>query len=208
MRRNRISNSLIIAAATVAVGAGLWAYTGASTAQNAAPLKTAWGEPDLQGIWTDETDTPLQRPAKYANQEFFTPEQRAELVKERAAALGRDRRVERGTELDVAGAYSAVFMSLKRTGTRTSLIVDPPNGRLPPLTSEAQKIAAEDRDFRLALLQATQTCKTNSVACRGGKYDPKASARRGDPPPPYHAARTERHDNPADGASADRCLTR
>jgi len=35
-------------------------------------LKTPWGEPDLQGIWTDETDTPLQRPAQYANQEFFT----------------------------------------------------------------------------------------------------------------------------------------
>jgi hypothetical protein len=34
--------------------------------------KTSWGEPDLQGIWTDEFDTPFQRPAKYANQEFFT----------------------------------------------------------------------------------------------------------------------------------------
>ncbi len=64
-------------------------------------LKTPWGEPDLQGIWTDESDTPLQRPAKYANQEFFTEAQRAELDKERAALLGRDKRVERGTELDV-----------------------------------------------------------------------------------------------------------
>src|SRR5215470_334381 len=81
--------------------------------ETSAP-KTAWGEPDLEGIWTDETDTPLQRPAKYANQEFFTPEQRAELDKERSALLGRDKRVERGTELDVAGAYSAVFMSMKR----------------------------------------------------------------------------------------------
>ena len=46
----------------------------------AAPsLKTPWGEPDLQGIWTDETDTPLQRPARYANQEFFTEAQRAEI---------------------------------------------------------------------------------------------------------------------------------
>ena len=39
-------------------------------------LKTTWGEPDLQGIWTDESDTPLQRPAKYANQEYFTEAQR------------------------------------------------------------------------------------------------------------------------------------
>src|ERR1700730_15865514 len=109
------------------------------TAQNEAPVvsvkapaaaavpTTPWGEPDLQGIWTDESDTPLQRSAKYANQEFFTEAQRQELDKERSALLRRDKRVERGTELDVAGAYNAVFMSMKRTGTRTSTIVDPPN---------------------------------------------------------------------------------
>src|SRR5579871_947402 len=130
-------------------------------------LKTPWGEPDLQGIWTDETDTPLQRSPRYANQEFFTDAQRAELDKERAALLRRDRRVERGTELDVAGAYSALFMSQKRTGARTSLIVDPPNGRLPPLVPEAQKLAAADREFRLALLQSTETCRNGSVACSG-----------------------------------------
>ena len=56
----------------------------------AQTLKTPWGEPDLQGIWTDETDTPLQRPAKYANQEFFTEAQRAELDRARSELLGRD----------------------------------------------------------------------------------------------------------------------
>jgi hypothetical protein len=178
-----------------------------STSAKASALKTPWGEPDLQGIWTDETDTPLQRSAKYANQEFFTPAQRAELDKERSALLGRDKRVERGTELDVAGAYSAVFMSMKRTGARTSMIVDPASGRIPPLTPEAQKIAASDREFRLALLQATDTCKNKSVACSGGKYDPKPSPRRTDPAPRYNAARMNRHDNPEDGALADRCLT-
>jgi hypothetical protein len=178
----------------------------ADSAKGAAP-KTVWGEPDLQGIWTDETDTPLQRSAKYADQEFFTPAQREELDKERSALLGRDKRVERGTELDVAGAYSAVFMSMKRTGARTSMIVDPANGRIPPLTPEAQKIAAADREFRLALLQATETCKTKSVACNGGKYDPKPSPKRVDLPPRYNAARMNRHDSPEDGALADRCLT-
>jgi len=174
----------------------------------AAPvLKTPWGEPDLQGIWTDETDTPLQRPAKYANQEFFTPAQRAELDKERSALLRRDRRVERGTELDVAGAYNAVFMSMKRTGARTSMIVDPASGRIPPLTPEAEKIAATERDFRLALLQATETCKSKSVACGGGKYDPKASPRRAEFSPRYNTGRINRHDGPEDGALADRCLT-
>jgi len=173
----------------------------------AADLKTPWGEPDLQGIWTDEADTPLQRPAKYANQEFFTEAQRAELDKERAALLGRDRRVERGTELDVAGAYNAVFLSLKHTGARTSMIVDPPNGRIPPLTPEAQKIAAADKQFRLALLQATETCKDKSVACEGGKYDPKPSPLRAELPPRYNAARMNRHDGPEDGSLMDRCLT-
>src|SRR5258707_12833109 len=105
-------------------------------------VKTPWGEPDLQGIWTDETDTPLQRSPKYANQEFFTAAQREELDKERLALLGRDKRVERGTELDVAGAYNAVCMSMKRTGARTSMIADPPNGRIPLLVPEAAKMAA------------------------------------------------------------------
>src|SRR5947207_3673612 len=122
-------------------------------------LKTPWGEPDLQGIWTDETDTPLQRSPKYANQEFFTAAQRAELDQQRSALIGRDRRAERGTEADVAGAYNQVFTPMKRTGARTSRIVDPANGRLPPLTPEAQKIAAAEREFRVALLQSTETCK-------------------------------------------------
>jgi len=179
-----------------------------ASATSAAPtLKTPWGEPDLQGIWMDESDTPLQRPAKYANQEFFTEAQRAELDKERAALLGRDKRVERGTELDVAGAYNAAFMSIKRTGVRTSLIVDPPNGRIPPLTPEAQKIAAVDRAFRLAMLQSTETCKNKSVACEGGKYDPTPSTRRAELPARYNTARMNRHDGPEDGALPDRCLT-
>jgi hypothetical protein len=90
-------------------------------------LKTPWGEPDLQGIWTDETDTLLQRPAKYANQDFFTEAQREELDKERSAVLARDGRARRGSETDVTNGYSTVFLSVKRIGARTSLIVDPPN---------------------------------------------------------------------------------
>jgi hypothetical protein len=183
------------------------AKTSAPTATSAPALKTPWGEPDLQGIWTDESDTPLQRSPKYANQEFFTEAQRAELDKERAALLGRDRRVERGTELDVAGAYNAQFMSVKHTGARTSLIVDPPNGRIPPLTPGAQKMAAAEREFRLALLQSTETCKSKSVGCAGGKYDPTPSPRFAELPPRYNTARMNRRDNPEDGALPDRCLT-
>jgi hypothetical protein len=184
------------------------ASTASEEASAAAPvLKTPWGEPDLQGLWTVESDTPLQRSPKYANQEVFTAAQREELDKERLALLGRDKRVERGTELDVAGAYNAVFMSMKRTGARTSMIVDPPNGRVPPLTPQAEKIAAADRDFRLALLQATETCKNKSVACGGGTYDSTPSARRADLPPRYNTQRINRHDGPEDASLADRCLT-
>ena len=104
---------------------------------------------------------PLQRPAKYANQEFFTEAQRAELDKERATIV--QRRGERTTgvgDADVTGG-----LLLNPTGTRTSLIVDPPDGRIPPLTPEAEKAAAADREFRLALLQATETCKNKLAAC-------------------------------------------
>jgi hypothetical protein len=169
-------------------------------------LTTPWGEPDLQGIWTDETDTPLQRSPKFADQEFFTEAQRAELDRQRGAMLGRERRAERGTTADVAGAYNDVFTPKKRTGARTSRIVDPPNGRLPALTPEAQKTAAAEREFRLALLQATETCKNKQLPCSGGKYDPTPSPRFADLPPRYNTATINRYYGPEDASLAVRCL--
>src|SRR5207249_5737488 len=163
-------------------------------------------DPDLQGIWTDESDVPRQRPARYGNQEFFTAEQRADLDRQRSILIGRDRRAQRGTGADVAGAYNQVFTPKKRTGARTSRIVDPPNGRLPPLTAEAQKTAAADREFRLALLQSTATCKNNELPCRGGKYDPTPSPRFADPTPRYNTANMNRYDGPEDASLAVRCL--
>jgi hypothetical protein len=104
----------------------------ASVTTPVSTLKTSWGEPDLQGIWTDEFDTPLQRPAKYANQEFFSEAQRAELDKVRSETLGR-----LATERALNAAYNgAVFFSTKHTGARTSKVVDPPNGRLSGLAPE------------------------------------------------------------------------
>jgi hypothetical protein len=181
----------------------------APTASLAAPaptLTTPWSEPDLQGIWTDETDTPLQRSPKFANQEFFTEAQRADLDQQRANMLGRERRAQRGTTADVAGAYNDVFTPKKRTGARTSRIVDPPNGRLPALTPEAQKTAAAEREFRLALLQATETCKNKAAPCSGGTYDPTPSPRFADPPPRYNTATINRYYGPEDASLAVRCL--
>src|SRR5215510_407991 len=213
----QFSGSIItLAIAPAAVGAVVSLSVTAASAQAPVPsamapaatpaLKTPWGEPDLQGIWTDETDTPLQRSPKYASQEFFTEAQRAELDRQRSTMLGRERRAERGTEADVAGAYNDVFTPKKRTGTRTSRIVDPPNGRLPPLTPAVQKIAAAEREFRVALLQATETCKNKAVPCSGGKYDPTPSPRFADPPPRYNTATINRYYGPEDASLAVRCL--
>jgi hypothetical protein len=118
--RDRFSASMIVVA-MVGAAAGaviLVSITGSQArateaSATASAVKTQWGEPDLQGIWTDETDTPLQRSAKYASQEFFTAAQREELDRERSLLLRRDKRVERGTELDVAGAYNGLFQSYK-----------------------------------------------------------------------------------------------
>src|SRR5437016_12634347 len=123
--RDHFAGSMITVALTVAALGAVVLVSTTRTSAQAPALKTPWGEPDLQGIWTDESDTPLQRSPRYANQEFFTAEQRAELDRQRSALIGRDRRAERGTEADVAGAYNAVFTPMKRTGTRTSRIVDP-----------------------------------------------------------------------------------
>jgi hypothetical protein len=224
--RDRFSGSMVTAAfaaaavsAAISVPVTLLSITSASAQAPPPPtqagegragvaLKTPWGEPDLQGIWTDEFDTPFQRPPRYANQEFFTQAQREELDKERTELYSEERPAERGTEFDVARAYNhAVFLSNKHVGARTSLIVDPPDGRVPRLTPEAQKMIAADREFRLALLQSTETCKGKSARCNGGKYDPTPSPRRADLPPRYNAVRMNRYDRPEDGGLSERCLT-
>ena len=181
----------------------------------AAPsLKTSWGEPDLQGIWTDDYQTPLQRSAKYAGREFLTDAEIAELDKQRASLPGNESRTVRGTQEDVAGAYNAVFQFRKHTGRRTSLIVDPPDGRVPSLTPEVQKRQQEWREFFLALVQSTNTCKNKLRGCEGGKYDPKPSSRRAEPLKFYPAANLvpggghiNRSDGPEERGLSERCLT-
>jgi hypothetical protein len=204
--RDRFPGSMMtVSVAAAAVGAVISVSVIRASAQAPAP-KTAWGEPDLQGIWTDETDTPLQRPAKWADQEFFTEAQRQDLDRARSQLGGKDNRAERGTELDVTGSYNDLFISRKHAGLRTSRIVDPPNGRIPPLTSQAQKTAAVEREFRLALMQATETCRIKYATCNGGQYVAVRSPRYEEPAPRYNAARMNRHDGPEDANLTERCL--
>jgi hypothetical protein len=180
-------------------------------AVRAGPVpQTPWGEPDLQGIWTRDTDVPLQRPAKYANREFFTDAERAELDEKIAGILSRDNsesRRFRGTERDVSGEFNAaIFTTHLRVGKRTSLIVDPPDGRIPPLTPQAEKARNVFREFQLALLRPTEACRQQQRGCAGGTYGP-VSARRHETPPTYVTTSINRADGPEERSLAERCLS-
>ena len=108
---------------------------------------------------------------------------------------------------DVASAYNSLFNMHKYSGKRTSLIVDPPNGRIPPVTPQAQKRADEKRAFELALLQATDICKNEMPQCAGGTYGPP-SPRRSEPGPSYGASGfRNRADGPEDRGMSERCLS-
>ena len=176
-------------------------------------LKTAWGEPDLQGIWAREVDIPLERPAKYANQEFFSDAERKDLDQQISDIIKRDSTEERrarGTERDVNSEFTQEpFTMHLPVGSRTSLIVDPPDGRIPRLTPEAQKARNAFRQFQLALLQATESCRDHHPGCAGGKYGP-VSPRRNETPPSYIGANTNvainRADGPEDRTLTERCL--
>jgi len=176
-------------------------------------LKTPWGEPDLQGIWTRDVDVPLERPAKYANQEFFSDAERNDLDRQISDIVKRDSSEERrarGTERDVNSEFTQEPFTIHLpVGKRTSLIVDPPDGRIPRLTREAQKARDTFRQFQLALLQPTESCRDHHPGCVGGKYGP-VSPRRNETPPSYIGAGTNaginRADGPEDRTLGERCL--
>src|SRR5712691_12628708 len=100
------------------------------------PTRTPWGDPDLQGIWNDATSTPLQRPSARAGKDVLSDEEANEFQQDLAFDLTRDRR-DGGPEVDVNRAYNDHWMDARRlritADHRTSLIVDPADGRIPPL---------------------------------------------------------------------------
>ena len=153
-----MSHRCLAAMITGIAVAVLWPLPAAAQAQSAgeegaATLRTAWGAPDLQGIWNNATLTPLERPGSLEGREFLTEE---EAARREAAARQRDidlanrpalrtvpdpsGNVDRGVD-GAPGSYNSFWMDLATTVVptrRTSLIVDPPDGRLPPLTPEAE----------------------------------------------------------------------
>ena len=146
--------AMVVLVALVALVAG------PALAQDSAP-RTAWGEPDLQGVWDFRTITPMQRPERYGDKEFLTAEEAAALDQ---AAVDRElrlwnqapERTEAGGNVDRRGAGQApgsynqfwIDSGTRSVDTRqTSLITYPPNGRYPSLTAEGQRRSDERRTY-------------------------------------------------------------
>ena len=123
--------------------------TPVSVARQALP-RTPDGQPDLQGIWTNATLTPLERPPELRNKAFFTPEEAVEYEKQARERTHGDRR-DNDPEADLTVGYNDFWWDrgTKIVSTRrTSIIVDPSDGRIPSLTPEAQKKAAARAEAR------------------------------------------------------------
>jgi hypothetical protein len=112
----------------------------AVTAQGRTTARTPWGDPDLSGLWTNATLTLLQRPQELAGKEFFTAEEAAKFAQTRVEQTNADRPGRPGE----VGAYNDVFFERGKSGVkslRTSLVVEPRDGRIPPFTLSAQQAA-------------------------------------------------------------------
>jgi hypothetical protein len=149
-----------------------------AAAQASAP-RTAWGQPDLQGVWDFRTITPMQRPERYGDQEFLTAEEAAALDQ---AAVDRETRlwnkpperttsgenVDRRGAGEAPGSYNQFWIDsgTKSIDTRrTSLIVDPPDGRYPSLTPDGQRRADERRAYAAEHPADTWTDFSSGVRC-------------------------------------------
>jgi hypothetical protein len=107
----------------------------AKSAGSSAP-HTPWGAPDLQGTWFVLYDVPLERSAANKDKPLLTDAEVAAANKAKESSPGRNLRSS-GAQ-DVSGAYNAVFNSVLKTGKRTSMVIDPPDGRIPLLVAGAQ----------------------------------------------------------------------
>ena len=112
-----------------------------STAKvSAAPARTPDGQPDLQGVWSFAILTPLERPDDLAGKATLTDQEAAEYAKRRKDRESKDSRAGAGTDSDVGRAYNDAWWDFgTKASNQTSLVIDPPNGKLPALTAEGQK---------------------------------------------------------------------
>ena len=132
--------SLLVASVCTLTLVHLTAQSRRGTSSYSAP-RTAWGDPDIQGFWsyTDDVNTPFERPGELSGKVEFGDEELAALLEERAR-----RNVERaptiGGETGAGPTHWYEFWNAK--STRTSKVIDPPDGRVPALTPDAQKRVA------------------------------------------------------------------
>ena len=124
-----------------------------AVAQQTAFPRTAWGAPDLQGVWDFRSLTPMERPGGLGDQAEFTAEQAAEFSADTIRRRSRDSdtsdRAARVAQGDII-PYNDFWFDKGTTVTtdRTSLVVDPPDGRIPSLTEEAERAQAVRREAR------------------------------------------------------------
>ena len=144
MRRTRVVIALALMASVPAIQLAGQSSPRPKPANAQAIPRTPDGRPDLQGMWTNVTITRLERPAEFGNKLVLSDAEASAYEKEFLKTNDKDRR-DGGSRADVERAYNAFFWD---SGTelarvdgqkRTSLIVDPKDGRMPALTAEAQK---------------------------------------------------------------------
>lgn len=171
---------------------------GATTAPNGKYKvpRTAWGHPDLQGVWNNTVSTPLERPKRFKDKQYLTDEELAAYTSERQGSREtRDSRKQaEGTVTDLTRAYNALWFPVPEAPIRrTSLISDPPDGRVPAFTPEAIKRAERSA----AAIGATGST-ANPLGRPEGVEDGTEGGVDG---------RGGRADNPEDRDLGDRCIT-
>ena len=142
-----------------------WAVGPALAQDTYTAPRNAEGQPNLSGIWSNNRATPLQRPEQLAGKTTLSDEELAELTSkiqefrdaEQAGDLLRDRLIQQALgdskyqDFDVVtGNYNAFWLVERQLDNRTSLITDPPNGRIPALTADAQQRSTERREYSAA----------------------------------------------------------
>jgi len=128
------------------------------------PPRTPDGQPDLQGFWTNATYTPLERPAS-VTKEFYTPDEAEAAIKQ---AIAREAaQTEPGTTADVHYDFSQFGLDRSQSkfgrSLRTSLIVDPPDGRLPPTTAEGKRRLAQREEAQKRLGGRWDSAQANQL---------------------------------------------